>query len=328
MKTISNNRLLQSGFSLIEIMVATTILAFMSVTIADVIVSQSKNVSYLEDRVSYQNLKQQLSEIFSDSSVCIDTFQGFAIPNIGVDSASRNKISNPTKVFYDLTSDATNQYDELKIDSVKVRNVSVAGPSSSGDVKILIGIKRKRKGGGGEMFKTVELDRVVDVNASKKIINCIDPNAVTEDIPGECITMSSNSGHPNSARTITVPSDAKYVNIFIPGDTVSRGGDNDCRNSISSASIWLRIDGNYSYWNTSNPSRYVYTSVRAGRVLTLPNMSSRDSTIYYDGIPLATTRTCELRGGIDCECSGTIFFNPGASQICHRNDTTGVSFWK
>lgn len=51
------------GFTLVEVLVASSVLMITGLAVGSLIINQARQVSYLEDRVSYQNLKDEINTL-------------------------------------------------------------------------------------------------------------------------------------------------------------------------------------------------------------------------------------------------------------------------
>jgi len=158
----------QKGFSLIEMLIAASVLTVLAVGMSQFIVSQHNNVSNLEDRLTKVSLEAQLKIFLTESSGCTQTFTG-----------KQALATQPiTQIFDSLgavqfdTASGLNKFDFLELDSMTLENISVPGPDSTGRMKLEVQVKRIRGKLGSNSLKPINIEFTVSTNSSNEITTC------------------------------------------------------------------------------------------------------------------------------------------------------------
>lgn len=169
------------GFSMIELIVATTILSFLSLSIATLMLEQKKSISLLEDQLQKVELVRNLETILRNGLACQQTLSGVVIPVSGTTNVTDLK-DNSGAIIYSSNTD--NQ--KLRIGQITVANSSVPGPSSSGFVDIQIPISSLFR---GLAFKSIQMKVNVTVDAGRAVTSCSGMGLI-------CRTVTANGFAP------------------------------------------------------------------------------------------------------------------------------------
>jgi prepilin-type N-terminal cleavage/methylation domain-containing protein len=140
------------GFSLVEVMIVVGVMSIVTLGSARFIISQSKSIGFMEDRITWLSLKQELGYIMSDRAHCASLLKNIVLkPNASLPLKIENELGRV--IFDPALSD--NQFGKLNLSEGKIRNINVAGPQSVGEVEVSILVKRKRSGGGPQTLNPV-----------------------------------------------------------------------------------------------------------------------------------------------------------------------------
>ncbi len=321
----------QNGFSMAQVMVAGTIMAIMSVGLAEMISQQSKSITYMEDRMSHQNFKKEIETAMSDDAACTETLNSIILPAIGDDLTNvTNVVDSAGNEIYNPADPTKSVYDQIKIDSIKLDNIDVPAINTSGQVKMIFNIKRLRKGGGSESLKSVEIVRNVNVDASFRTVACTggsngSSNSCLENDGGRSVSFS----HTSLDVSHVVPADVKALKFVTNTDSVMQGGDNDCHNQTGPASGMFLINGK---------SEIGGIKLEPGKILRFVKGSDHRDVVrvYYNNALVASGGNCYI-SGIDCHCDDgslalaqPVMACPKGSDYSQTPSTSqiSVSFWK
>lgn len=158
----------QKGFSLIQVMVAGTIMSLLSLSMASLIADQRTATAQLEDQLEKVQLIRSIESVLGDSLSCQNSLSGVSIPanggSVNVPSL-RDTVGNAL-----VSSNAVEG--NLMVGQIILRNSSVGSGVSSGFVDIMVPISRVRKGGGPAEMKPIETRVNVSVNAARNVVGC------------------------------------------------------------------------------------------------------------------------------------------------------------
>ncbi len=146
------------------------LMLIISLGAAQFINSQNQQISYMEDRLSRIHLMQEVEQIFGDRAHCLALLQKMRIKN-NQDPQNISIVNDLERVIYDPNSE-NNVYDHLKITYAQVRNLSVKGPNSIGELELLMGVERLRQGGSNTQMTPVHLRIPVVVNNKSFVKSC------------------------------------------------------------------------------------------------------------------------------------------------------------
>lgn len=163
------------GFALIEVIVAATIMAFISLAIGTMILNQQQSSIYIEDQLEKIQLVRNFESILDDGTYCQQTLNGTFIPAAGSTNIPSLKDATGTDVYVSNTVEGN-----LNIGQIQVSNDTVPGPSSSGFIDVTIPITRVRSGGGPKELKPVVYKVKVTVDAAQLVTRCASEMQVLE----------------------------------------------------------------------------------------------------------------------------------------------------
>lgn len=164
----------QSGFSLIQVMVAAAIFSVLSLAIGNLLIEQRKAISYLEDQLEKVELIRNFETAIKNSESCRRTLQNVQVPSrrAGHVESLQDNLGN---VIFE--SNSTNR--NLNIGQMTIENESLAGSPATGLVKLTVPLTRTRSGIGSNAFQPLEFRINVTLNSSRAVISC-DGNSTTD----------------------------------------------------------------------------------------------------------------------------------------------------
>lgn len=203
----------QNGFSIIQVLVASTVASFIGLGISSQVINQSQNISYQEDRFSHQNFGKELRALLGDQDSCQNTINNLVVP------AAPNAATNLTEirdsadqVVYNTTN--RNTFEGLRIRSIQLKNQDISGALTQGRALVEIQVERARAPAGldNQVMRTIVLEKQVTIDGSRRVTSCLDDN-FSGDFP--CLTAYRAINYT----THTIPSDAKFMTFTIPSRT-------------------------------------------------------------------------------------------------------------
>jgi|GEM_PF-3522023 len=218
----------QRGGSIIEVVVMSGVMVAMMTGFMSLISHESKNITYLEDKLSRVALESELRMLFSSEGSCQNLFQGFVVPKKGQTVDFSQRITTPLqttefeKVFQRRGNDYF--YDKLILEKMDFENSTFTAPATSGTVDVMFYPERTRKGGGPDTLQPIKLKTSLTVDASYKITSCsgedgAGKSCLTSDLDNlyivpEVVYHSSSTGpeggHDSSPKTC---SQALYLRL-------------------------------------------------------------------------------------------------------------------
>ncbi len=197
-------RLNQKGFSIAQMVVASSVMSVIGLGLTGMIQNQAKTVFYLEDQMSHQNFKKELETLLLDNGICGVSLFGKTLPTALVSASPSSgtdfSIINPSgAVLFNPADTDKNSFDNLIVDQIKMQNIDVTNPLVGGNVNLQISIRRKR-GSSNQALKNVNIVKLVTLDASWNVQTCLGSSS------------SGNLGHnvegiqaivPNSTQLIT-----------------------------------------------------------------------------------------------------------------------------
>lgn len=160
----NHNIMNRNGFSIIELVIASSIMAFLSLAMSSLFIQQKNSISELEDQLEKVELVRNLETILKNGLACQLTLAGVVIPSSG-NSNIANLRDGSGAVIYSSNTIANN----LQIGQMSVTNDTVPGPSSSGFVDVTMPVSRVKN---GVSFKPIQLKINVTVNAARAVTSC------------------------------------------------------------------------------------------------------------------------------------------------------------
>ncbi len=158
------------GFSLIEVVISTTVLSVVMLAVSTLIVQQQKATSQLSDQLNKIEITRNIETILKDGLACQQTLSGVYIPP----SASNNVTHLRDNLGNIIYSSLTN-FQNIGIGQISVKNNTVPGPSSSGFVDITVPIRALRS---NIDLKPISLKVNVTVNPSRIVSSCSSTSAL------------------------------------------------------------------------------------------------------------------------------------------------------
>jgi prepilin-type N-terminal cleavage/methylation domain-containing protein len=187
------------GFTLVEVLIALGIMSMASFYFMKSMDNSLKGINYIEDKISYIQVKGLLERYFSDHSVCLNSLVG----------------KTPTEELTGIYGEAgkpliikDEERDKIKIVRLVLTNPNSLSATMSGFVKLNLSIARTREGGGPANFPTLKVDIPVFLDNLGKIARCapydlngaqytLNPAQLYEYIsyagPSDCTDITGNS---------------------------------------------------------------------------------------------------------------------------------------
>lgn len=156
----------QSGMSLIGVIMASTIMSFLALSTANLIINQAASVSYLEDRLSKVSLETIIKANVQDYTACTNTIAVRPFSNISNVTTLKDKSNNQV-----LPSMG---YDKINITGMALQNVNMTGtPGETAVMNLIVNINRDRTGGGPSDLAPIVIPLNVSTDpTTNNIISC------------------------------------------------------------------------------------------------------------------------------------------------------------
>lgn len=156
----------QSGFSIASVMIAITVISIVALGISTMLQNSMKTVTFIEDKQSALDLKNEIMIAFSDSRACRNTLRGFPVaPNEQPVEALKNKNDRPLYT--------NNRYDQLIINRIQLERKEIAtAPNASGRMDLIINISRERSKAQADL-KPLNVPLSVTTDSSSRIEDCV-----------------------------------------------------------------------------------------------------------------------------------------------------------
>lgn len=158
------------GFSLVEVMMVSGLMLIISLGAAQFITSQGQQISVMEDRMSRLQLEQEFNRIFGDRDLCAGLLKNVRIYK-NQDPQEIRVINALNNVIYDPNLEE-NLYDHLNIDFVHLRNLTVKGANDVGELEVIVGLERLRKGGSNNQMSPISLRFPAVINKKSFVTSC------------------------------------------------------------------------------------------------------------------------------------------------------------
>ena len=144
-----------SGFSLVEIMIAGAIMGVIILGTTQMLQGQMQTVSFLEDKLSGLDFKGTLIGKLNNEDACKETLGGLAVSNSQNLTAIK---AADGSVTYSTTDTSLSSFNKLDITRIQLQNVNLVNAANQfGEMKILVSLKRQRLGGGPPELKPLEI---------------------------------------------------------------------------------------------------------------------------------------------------------------------------
>lgn len=166
----------EKGFSLVQVVVAMSVMSVMGLGLTNMIQNQARSVYYLEDQMSHQNFKKELESLLMDNAICGSSLNGKNLPTtlVSVAPASGTDftiINSSGVVLFNPADSNKNSYDNLIINDIRMQNLDIVNPLVGGNVNLQISLGRKR--GSGQVLKNINVVKAVMLDASWNVQACL-----------------------------------------------------------------------------------------------------------------------------------------------------------
>jgi len=155
----------EKGFSLVEVVIATGIMSVVAIGMSNLIQNQSQSISFLEDRLSKNDVKVFVTSKLSDGDGCTNTLLNnnvLAKGNIINLSSLKDKDNSD---FIVIGDDDLGVYDRLEISEIELENEDVPlSLNATGMMKLRVFVTRQRASAGPLELAPVEIDVNAVVN--------------------------------------------------------------------------------------------------------------------------------------------------------------------
>lgn len=161
----TDNRKSQRGFSLIQTLIASSIMIFVALGLTTFIERQASSVSYLEDKLASIDFERILVGALGNNEICGQNFRGFNI------RSAVNKTAFPDITDLSGNSLLPSSSSRLEVSDVSLQRIDSFSTPNPGRFQIEMNVKRRV--GGQEAFKPIqsEVFAVVD-QATGEITDC------------------------------------------------------------------------------------------------------------------------------------------------------------
>ncbi|MCM2277764.1 MAG: hypothetical protein NDJ89_06780 [Oligoflexia bacterium] len=184
-ETQKNSKWNSSGFSLLEVLVAGSLMIFMAMAGASAIQNQAASIGYLEDRLSRTELEKEVGFLVTTKESCENSLNGTQVIS-GAHNVSLRDRNNAVR-FSPTGSTAT--YDKLKIASIQLVDKNIGAANSAGVAEVVMSVSRTRKGGGPSGPFELRVPVLVATDAGGRVSGCGTPTSTIGDL---CVC----SGYP------------------------------------------------------------------------------------------------------------------------------------
>ncbi|MEO0336857.1 MAG: prepilin-type N-terminal cleavage/methylation domain-containing protein [Pseudomonadota bacterium] len=201
----------KQGFSLIETMIVVGIMGVIALGSMRFIIQQGKTISLMEDRLSRVTLETQLSQELRTDVGCQANLVGLDLTSDGAQLIDLKRSDG--SIRYSATHAILSQYDQLKIDQISIRNISVPGPNSSGEVEVEIRTRRQRNNVHKEM-RPIQMRFLASTDASNRISHC---GKISKATCGSHIEVTSFSSLTVGSFANCCPGGGPSENCYVTG---------------------------------------------------------------------------------------------------------------
>lgn len=153
----------QQGFSLVEVLVALSLLSIVGLGFGTMMSENFKQMAYVEDKNSMHQLSTEIQRILTDGTSCKSAFGSTRLP--APNGKANVSIYDNGKVRFARTGNSS-KYDKLNIGNIQVTNVDASLARRVGRMKVTVNVERQRSGGGPKVIKPLEQTIRVAINGS------------------------------------------------------------------------------------------------------------------------------------------------------------------
>lgn len=177
----------QKGFSIASVVVAMGIASVLILGISTALQHTIGSVTYIEDKQSAMDLKNEITIDLSDSTACLNSLTGIRV--VAGDLSVSNLRNSANQVQYQ-----SRVYDGLRIGNIFLENVSLPlTPNQNGRMNLMVNVSRNRSRGQQDL-KSIKVPLSVTTDASNRIINCVAlGSSELDDEARKCSLAQSNS---------------------------------------------------------------------------------------------------------------------------------------
>lgn len=244
----------QSGMTLIQVMVAATVMSILGFYVSDLILSQTQMVVYLEDQLEKVEIDRNFESILKNHDSCQNTLQG---TQLSVSSNTSQPVAGLRDGSGNFIYESNKESGKLALGQMVVVNESVTTPASSGFVNLVLPVSRTRKGQGVSQFRSLEHRVSVVVDNNMRVTSCVDEEdqgwqdvslSDTNDFEEECLYRAKLDLDAGTINRNWHNSDKSWVNFIAQSDKYLGA-------ALISGSHYYGIEsqnkGSYGYRDTS-----------------------------------------------------------------------------
>ncbi len=162
----------EKGFSLIELMIAASVLSFIIYITTSLINNQMDNLKVFENKISLISLEKDLTLLTTEPAIC-NTALTFPISFSDPDSSIINNIEIKDRYgnLFVSPNNASpkNQYDKLKVQSIILTNPNNIPANNSGMADLIVSVKAINS---SYNHPSIRLSLEVTLNAAGNVISC------------------------------------------------------------------------------------------------------------------------------------------------------------
>lgn len=182
----------QKGFSLIEVIITSSIMIVLLAAFAQLLQSQRESISFLEDQLAKTDFKQTVGSLLSDPNACRNTFLNFEVLPTQMVTDLKNQDDNVQFSSTDLTKKT---FERLDLDKMELINDNLAdAPDTSGTMRLVVFSLRQRDGGGPKELSPFETLITMETDSSNRIHRCQAFGTGTES--GRCSNLPAGVTDP------------------------------------------------------------------------------------------------------------------------------------
>ncbi len=225
----------EKGFGLIQVIIGTTLMSVVALNVGYLIVSQSKQVNYMEDRMAKAALTQELTMMLEREPACMNSLSG-----VTMDLTNPTNISLKDKdnnLVYNAADSSKNTFDNLKITGIAIENLDIPSVDSTGMADLVVNLTRRRSGGGATDLKPIRLKRILTLDAAGQVTSCAAESGGAFD----CLDIAGYWNSTGGSKSIMVPPEATHFMVVFDRKRITWGSEdeNSCISSQGSLTVHL-----------------------------------------------------------------------------------------
>lgn len=157
----------ESGFSLVEVIIASVLMTIAALAFSNMQINQARSMVALEDKYSKLSLTDRVKSLLVDPISCAQTLQGLKAINQNITA-----IKNRSGAIELSTSGVQQRFDNLEIQSMRLTNIDVPNTANAyGRMTVTVNVDRTRQTGMITLAPIVQ-EIFVSTNASRDIFRC------------------------------------------------------------------------------------------------------------------------------------------------------------